>query len=99
MTKRRNLTPKFKAKVALEALREEFTLPELARKTAEIGIRIAKAVKQARTPTLTNSRNGLNFTRAFIANCAMTINWHGTTFAIRRPTMGHLIGQSQQSKA
>jgi transposase len=32
MAKRRNLTPEFKAKVALEALREEFTLPELARK-------------------------------------------------------------------
>jgi len=30
MAKRRNLTPEFKAKVALEALQEEFTLPELA---------------------------------------------------------------------
>jgi transposase len=32
MTKRRQLSAEFKAKVALEALREEFTLPELARK-------------------------------------------------------------------
>lgn len=32
MAKRRNFTDKFRAKVALEALREELTLPELARK-------------------------------------------------------------------
>lgn len=32
MAKRRNLSADFKAKVALEALREELTLPELARK-------------------------------------------------------------------
>jgi len=32
MAKRRNFTDEFRAKVALEALREELTLPELARK-------------------------------------------------------------------
>ncbi|WP_417371751.1 transposase [Gelidibacter japonicus] len=32
MAKHRNFTDEFRAKVALEALREELTLPELARK-------------------------------------------------------------------
>jgi transposase-like protein len=34
MTKRKNHAPEFKAKVALEAIREEMTLSELSKKSA-----------------------------------------------------------------
>ena len=59
MTKRKTHTPEFKAKVALEAIREEMTLAELSksepvnamvrmnRRTACIRTRSARGVRQA----------------------------------------------------
>ncbi|MCF6317510.1 MAG: transposase [Marinosulfonomonas sp.] len=47
MTKRKNHSPEFKAKVALEAIREEMTMSELAKK---YGVHLLPAGVSRQTP-------------------------------------------------
>lgn len=50
MTKRKNHAPEFKARVALEAIREELTLSELAKK---YGVHAGRSVRGSVLPLIT----------------------------------------------
>jgi len=54
MTKRKNHSPEFKAKVALEAIREEMTMAELAKK---YGVHLLPAGVCWQTPRGNANRN------------------------------------------
>ena len=67
MTKRKNHAPEFKAKVALEAIREEMTLAGLSKKdgvhATQIGTWKRAAIEKTRTGNFCDAIRVLHFAR------------------------------------